>query len=68
VRTASPLLHAELIFSAMQDQWYRYGMGFLLVYSITDRRSFEAVETFHKGILRTKDRESVPCVIASNKV
>lgn len=52
----------------MADQWYKFGAGFLLVYSITDRPTFEAVRSFHAEILRAKDRDYVPCVIVSNKV
>lgn len=53
----------------MADQWYRYGTGFLLVYSITDRPTFEALAGLHQNILRVKDREggNVPCVVVSNK-
>jgi GTPase SAR1 family protein len=52
----------------MADQWYKYGAGFLLVYSITDRPTFEAIAGFHQDILRVKDRPYVPCVVVSNKV
>jgi GTPase SAR1 family protein len=52
----------------MADQWYKFGSGFLLVYSITDRPTFEALQSFHQDILRAKDRSYVPCVVVSNKV
>jgi hypothetical protein len=52
----------------MADQWYKFGHGFLLVYSITDRPTFDAIYGFHQDILRVKDRQYVPCVVASNKV
>ncbi|GFZ42797.1 Ras-like protein [Saitozyma sp. JCM 24511] len=56
-------------YGAMADQWYRYGTGFLLVYSITDRPTFEALAGLHQNILRVKDKEggNVPCVVVSNK-
>ncbi|WWC68817.1 uncharacterized protein I206_102752 [Kwoniella pini CBS 10737] len=54
-------------FAAMADQWYTFGAGFLLVYSITDRPTFESLPNFHREILRTKDKDYVPCVIVSNK-
>ncbi|WVF66878.1 hypothetical protein IAT40_001621 [Kwoniella sp. CBS 6097] len=54
-------------FAAMADQWYTFGAGFLLVYSITDRPTFESLPNFHREILRVKDREYVPCVVVSNK-
>lgn len=52
----------------MADQWYKFGHGFLLVYSITDRPTFDALYGFHQDVLRVKDRPYVPCVVASNKV
>jgi hypothetical protein len=52
----------------MADQWYKFGHGFLLVYSITDRPTFDAIYGFHQDVLRVKDRQYVPCVVASNKV
>jgi len=54
-------------FASMQDQWIREGKGFLLVYTITSMQSFEEMKQFHKNILRTKDMERVPLVIAGNK-
>jgi GTPase KRas protein len=38
----------------------REGNGFLLVYSITSRSSFDDITTFKDKILRAKDVESVP--------
>ncbi|WWC99107.1 hypothetical protein V866_006002 [Kwoniella sp. B9012] len=54
-------------FAAMADQWYTFGAGFLLVYSITDRPTFESLPNFHREILRVKDKDYVPCVVVSNK-
>jgi len=55
-------------FSSMQDQWMREGKGFLLVYSITSRPSFDGVSILYDKILRTKDAAHVPVVLAGNKV
>lgn len=67
-----PLLVSSLIsaeeYAAMANQWYKYASGFLLVYSITDRVSFENVLALHEDILRVKDRPSVPVIVLSNKV
>ena len=43
------------------------GEGFLLVYSITDRDSFEAINAYHQQILRVKDTETVPILLVGNK-
>ncbi|POV99298.1 hypothetical protein PSHT_13605 [Puccinia striiformis] len=44
-------------YSAMREQYMRTGEGFLLVYSITSRNSFEEISTFHQQILRVKDKD-----------
>jgi len=43
------------------------GEGFLLVYSVTERDSFDLIRTYHEQILRVKDTESVPIVLVGNK-
>lgn len=45
----------------------RTGEGFLLVYSITSRNSFEEISTFHQQILRVKDQDSFPVIVVANK-
>eukprot|EP00088_Acartia_fossae_P031103 TRINITY_DN3204_c0_g1_i13.p1 TRINITY_DN3204_c0_g1~~TRINITY_DN3204_c0_g1_i13.p1 ORF type:complete len:218 (-),score=42.27 TRINITY_DN3204_c0_g1_i13:714-1313(-) len=54
-------------FSAMREQYMRSGEGFLLVFSLTDRSSFEEIYKFHKQVLRVKDRDEFPMLIAGNK-
>lgn len=54
-------------YSAMREQYMRTGEGFLIVYSITSRESFEEISTFRDQILRVKDREIFPMVISGNK-
>ncbi|KAJ3212035.1 Ras GTPase [Dinochytrium kinnereticum] len=54
-------------YSAMREQYMRSGEGFLLVFSITSRSSFEEVHTFHQQILRVKDRDWFPVVLVGNK-
>ena len=54
-------------FSAMREQYMRSGEGFLLVFSVTDRSSFEEVYKFHKQILRVKDRDEFPMILVGNK-
>ncbi|KAJ3413971.1 Ras GTPase [Chytridiales sp. JEL 0842] len=54
-------------YSAMREQYMRSGEGFLLVYSITSRSSFEEIFQFHQQILRVKDRDWFPVVLVGNK-
>jgi GTPase SAR1 family protein len=51
----------------MREQYMRTGEGFLLVYSITSRSSFEEISTFQQQILRVKDRDSYPIMVVANK-
>jgi len=54
-------------FSAMREQYMRSGEGFLLVFSVTDRNSFDELVRFHKQILRVKDRDEFPMILVGNK-
>ncbi|KAK3202962.1 hypothetical protein GRF29_154g1322020, partial [Pseudopithomyces chartarum] len=54
-------------YSAMREQYMRTGEGFLLVYSITDRQSFEEIMTFQQQILRVKDKDYFPMIVVGNK-
>jgi len=54
-------------YGAMREQYMRTGEGFLLVYSITSRNSFEEISTFHQQILRVKDQDSFPVIVVANK-
>lgn len=46
----------------------RKGDGFLLVYSVTDKQSYQNVINFHTQILRVKDRDVYPMLLVANKV
>ena len=54
-------------YSSMQDQWMRDGKGFLLVYSITQKSTFEEIALIREKILRAKDADNVPMVLVGNK-
>ncbi|KAF8647723.1 hypothetical protein AX16_006558 [Volvariella volvacea WC 439] len=54
-------------YEAMREQYMQSGEGFLLVYSITDRNSFEEISTFHQQILRVKDADVFPVILVGNK-
>lgn len=54
-------------YSAMREQYMRTGEGFLLVYSISSRQSFDEITTFQQQILRVKDRDYFPMVVVGNK-
>ncbi|EKM78674.1 hypothetical protein AGABI1DRAFT_121109, partial [Agaricus bisporus var. burnettii JB137-S8] len=54
-------------YGAMREQYMRTGEGFLLVYSITARSSFEEINQFYQQILRVKDQDSFPVIVVANK-
>ncbi len=53
--------------SAMREQYMRSGEGFLLVYSITSRNSFEEISAFYQQILGVKDKDSFSVIVVATK-
>ncbi|KAG8146888.1 hypothetical protein E2320_013980 [Naja naja] len=47
-------------FTAMRDQYMRAGEGFIICYSITDRRSFHEVREFKQLIYRVRRTDETP--------
>src|ERR1043165_6440758 len=45
---------------------FRDGEGFLVVYSIANRSTFERVERFRDQITRVKDSEDIPMILVGN--
>ncbi|CAO4366370.1 Protein CBR-RAS-1 [Caenorhabditis briggsae] len=54
-------------FSTMREQYLRTGSGFLIVFAVTDRNSFEEVKKLHELICRIKDRDDFPIILVGNK-
>ncbi len=44
------------------------GEGFLLVYSVTDEKSFENIRKIYDQILSVKGRVNYPMILVGNKV
>eukprot|EP01103_Thecamoeba_quadrilineata_P006312 TRINITY_DN16037_c0_g1_i1.p1 TRINITY_DN16037_c0_g1~~TRINITY_DN16037_c0_g1_i1.p1 ORF type:complete len:205 (-),score=38.49 TRINITY_DN16037_c0_g1_i1:177-740(-) len=53
--------------SAMRDSYMRAGKGFLIVYSITARNSWEEALQMRAKILEVKDADEFPMVVCGNK-
>jgi len=51
----------------MRDQYIRSGDGFLLVFSIDNRRSFEFIPELRDAVLRVLDVEAFPMVLVGTK-
>eukprot|EP01094_Clydonella_sp_ATCC50884_P001204 TRINITY_DN1089_c3_g1_i1.p2 TRINITY_DN1089_c3_g1~~TRINITY_DN1089_c3_g1_i1.p2 ORF type:complete len:190 (-),score=79.11 TRINITY_DN1089_c3_g1_i1:178-747(-) len=54
-------------FTALRDQWIRDCEGFVLIYSITSRGSFEQVSVFKDQVMRVKDADKLPMMLVGNK-
>ena len=54
-------------YCTLRDQFIRTCDGFLLVYSITSRASYNDLDAFHDNMLRVKNKPSVPMVVVGNK-
>jgi len=54
-------------YSALRDQYMKTGQGFMLVYSITSRQSFEAATKLRTNIVRMKESSDFPILLIGNK-
>ncbi|KAK4192584.1 ras family-domain-containing protein [Podospora australis] len=54
-------------FVAMRDLYMKSGQGFLLVFSIASKSSFDELTTLREEIIRIKDDDRIPIVIVGNK-
>ena len=54
-------------FEAIRETYMRSGNGFLVVFSLTDPSSFDAIDTFIKDIRLTSGKEDIPIVACGNK-
>lgn len=52
----------------MRDHYFRKGNGFLIVFSVISRQTFNSLENYHKQILRVKDETAYPMTFVANKV
>jgi len=53
-------------YATLRDQWVREGQGFVLVYSISSRSSFDRLEVFRQSMLRVKG-ENPTFILVGNK-
>lgn len=54
-------------FASMRDLYIKNGQGFIIVYSLTSKQSFNDSKLIREQILRVKGTEKVPIVLAANK-
>ncbi len=51
----------------MREQYMRGGEGFLLIYSITNKRSFNDLRRYRETVNRVRNYEKVPIILVGNK-
>ena len=54
-------------FAPMRNAYMHQGKGFIIVYSIDDRESFERVDFYYREICRGKASSDFPLVLVGNK-
>ena len=54
-------------YSALRAHHFQNGDGFLLVYSVDNRKAFEGVAEFKEEIIMAKDDPDIPIVLLANK-
>lgn len=55
-------------FEVMQENWISQGQGFILVYAIDNRESFQEIKKLKKRIDRMKDYAQVSSILVGNKI
>ena len=54
-------------FKPLVNGWIRSSEGFILVYDVTNRQTFEEVKGFYENIVQTLDKTQFPLVLVGNK-
>eukprot|EP00051_Salpingoeca_urceolata_P031903 m.13445 g.13445 ORF g.13445 m.13445 type:complete len:196 (+) comp4572_c0_seq1:272-859(+) len=54
-------------YAAIRDTYVRSGEGFLCVFSLTERESFDDMADFREQILRVHEVEGIPMLMVGNK-
>ena len=52
----------------MLDMWMYFGKGFILLFDITNKESFDILKEKYQKIIKGKHRKEVPIVLVGNKV
>ncbi|KAJ6504264.1 ras protein [Mycena vitilis] len=52
-------------YDSLRDQWAREGQGFILVYSIASRSTFERLEVFRQSVWRAKGADAVLMLVGN---
>ena len=53
-------------YSNMMDMWILFGEGFILLFDITNKESFEYVKNKYNKIIKNKNKKEVPILLVGN--
>lgn len=54
-------------FASMRDLYIKNGQGFVVVYSVTNRQTFQDIKIMKDQIMRVKGVDRVPIILVGNK-
>lgn len=54
-------------YAAIRDNYYRSGEGFVVVFSLCEKESFQVAQDFHDQICRVLDNDKMPFILVGNK-
>lgn len=54
-------------YAAIRDNYYRTGEGFMCVFSVAEKESFQQTLEFREQVVRVLDDETIPFVLVGNK-
>jgi len=54
-------------YTELREVYMRGGEGFIVVYSVTDHKSFQEISEFRDRTLRVKDKKEVPMILVGNQ-
>ena len=54
-------------YTSLRDQHLQAGQGFLLVFALNEKSSFEEIKMLRDQIIKLKNKKNVPLVICGNK-
>eukprot|EP01124_Arcella_intermedia_P028375 TRINITY_DN5750_c0_g1_i7.p1 TRINITY_DN5750_c0_g1~~TRINITY_DN5750_c0_g1_i7.p1 ORF type:complete len:188 (-),score=53.06 TRINITY_DN5750_c0_g1_i7:63-602(-) len=57
----------EIFFSSIRELYMKGGQGFLLIYSIVSRYTFEDLKNVRNQIMKVKGKDTFPMVLCGNK-
>jgi len=52
-------------YATLRDQWVREGQGFILVYSIASRQTFDRLEVFRQSMLKVKRQKPILMLVGN---